>query len=284
MPVNARTWENNRNDIFLLSAGERDAGAARHLERFLETGQSTQQAFLDRMLQDDPQMATASKEYQMIVEALHTLDSNMDEIVTFENVGRVRDEMLDNYAQLLTCCDGYLESHSRIRFTGAGRARVELVRTLRQQAYDESLMLEKGLEEMPAESEGTTLRHLLAGVRPLDRAAAQAADFSLPASDTEGQDGQAQDKGKPPGETADQTASQPGVTEGKTAGGGSPPPQRRGKKLRLPLPVRSRTCVNSARRCAPTRRSAAMTAPRSTYCSSRSTARSRTAKRRCAPT
>lgn len=223
MPVNARTWENNRNDIFLLSEGERDAGAARHLERFLETGQSTQQAFLGRMLQDDPQMATASKEYQMIVEALHTLDSNMDEIVTFENVGRVRDEMLDNYAQLLTCCDGYLESHGRIRFTRAGRARVELVRTLRQQAYDESLMLEKGLEEMPAESEGTTLRHLLAGVRPLDRAVAQAEDFSLPASDTEGQDGQvqAQDKGKPPGETADQTASQPGVSEGKTAGGES---------------------------------------------------------------
>lgn len=83
---------------------------------------------------------------------------------------------------MLYFCDEYLKKRSGRRFTAQGRKRQQLVQDLRQKIEDEALMLQNGLDEIPIEGEGKTLRSMLTGAQPLNPIITRARDFSLPSS------------------------------------------------------------------------------------------------------
>ena len=181
--IDSREIEDYRNSIYLRERGEREEAIARHSEHMRLTGRSAKDEFLSKVWSDkqtEPQGASA--EYQRIVSMLEKMDDYMDETVTFENLEAIQQGMLQNYSMMLYFCDEYLKKRSGRRFTEQGRKRQQLVQDLRQKIEDEALMLQNGLDEIPAEGEGKTLRSMLTGAQPLNPIIARARDFSLPSS------------------------------------------------------------------------------------------------------
>lgn len=181
--IGSREMEDYQNSIYLRERGERNEAIARHSEHLRRTGRTAKDEFLSKIWSDgQTEPGGASAAYQRIVSMLEKMDDYMDETVTFENLEAIQQGMLQNYSMMLYFCDEYLKKRSGRRFTAQGRKRQQLVQDLRQKIEDEALMLQKGLDEIPAEGEGKTLRSMLTGAQPLNPIIARARDFSLPSS------------------------------------------------------------------------------------------------------
>ena len=181
--IGSREMEDYQNSIYLRERGERNEAIARHSEHLRRTGRTAKDEFLSKIWSDgQTEPGGASAAYQRIVSMLEKMDDYMDETVTFENLEAIQQGMLQNYSMMLYFCDEYLKKRSGRRFTAQGRKRQQLVQDLRQKIEDEALMLQNGLDEIPAEGEGKTLRSMLTGAQPLNPIIARARDFSLPSS------------------------------------------------------------------------------------------------------
>ena len=181
--IGSREMEDYQNSIYLRERGERNEAIARHSEHLRRTGRTAKDEFLSKIWSDgQTEPGGASATYQRIVSMLEKMDDYMDETVTFENLEAIQQGMLQNYSMMLYFCDEYLKKRSGRRFTAQGRKRQQLVQDLRQKIEDEALMLQNGLDEIPAEGEGKTLRSMLTGAQPLNPIIARARDFSLPSS------------------------------------------------------------------------------------------------------
>ena len=181
--IGSREMEDYQNSIYLRERGERNEAIARHSEHLRRTGRTAKDEFLSKIWSDgQTEPGGASAAYQRIVSMLEKMDDYMDETVTFENLEAIQQGMLQNYSMMLYFCDEYLKKRSGRRFTAQGRKRQQLVQDLRQKIEDEALMLQNGLDEIPIEGEGKTLRSMLTGAQPLNPIIARARDFSLPSS------------------------------------------------------------------------------------------------------
>ena len=181
--IGSREMEDYQNSIYLRERGERNEAIARHSEHLRHTGRTAKDEFLSKIWSDgQTEPGGASAAYQRIVSMLEKMDDYMDETVTFENLEAIQQGMLQNYSMMLYFCDEYLKKRSGRRFTAQGRKRQQLVQDLRQKIEDEVLMLQNGLDEIPIEGEGKTLRSMLTGAQPLNPIIARARDFSLPSS------------------------------------------------------------------------------------------------------
>lgn len=126
-----------------------------------------------------------SKQYDNILSYLSGIDQIMDVTLT-PKMDRtvVSSTLLDSYAGLLQECNLYIENNSRGITTKTTKQRLVVVREIQEKMKDEAIMIRDIFQNFDAFSRNTTLRELMAGIRPKEFLA-NASMFSIPEADIE---------------------------------------------------------------------------------------------------